>query len=177
LRTAGRVLPHREVSTSEEGEILVRGATLFAGYVEDENLGLPLDTEGWFHTGDLGEMDENGYLRVLGRKDNRFFSGGENIQPEEIEEALGVLPGVEAAVVVPVDDAEFGQRPVAFVRMVDGSTADLASELENVLPGFKVPVSFHPWPWESVGMKVNRAYFRELARRLRPEGRSSLRKE
>jgi O-succinylbenzoic acid--CoA ligase len=177
LRTAGRVLPEREVSISEEGEILVRGATLFAGYLEDENLDLPLDTDGWFRTGDLGALDENGYLRVFGRKDNRFFSGGENIQPEEIEEALAVLPGVEAAVVVPVEDAEFGQRPVAFVGMEEGSTVNLASELENVLPRFKIPVSFHPWPGESVGMKVDRAYFRELTRHLRPEGRSGLQKE
>jgi O-succinylbenzoic acid--CoA ligase len=169
LRTAGRVLPHREVSTSEEGEILVRGATLFAGYVEDGNLNLPSDTAGWFHTGDLGELDENGYLTVLGRKDNRFFSGGENIQPEEIEEALSILPGIEAAVVTPVDDAEFGQRPVAFVKKEEGSTVDLHSELEKVLPRFKIPVSFHPWPGEDGGMKINRTHFRELARQLHPE--------
>jgi O-succinylbenzoic acid--CoA ligase len=172
LLTAGRVLAEREVSISEKGEILVRGATLFAGYVEDENLDLPLDANGLFHTGDLGELDESGYLRVLGRKDNRFFSGGENIQPEEIEEALSLLPGVEAAVVVPVDDAEFGQRPVAFVRTEKEGTMDFAPELEKVLPRFKVPASFHPWPAESGGMKVNRAHFRELARHLNPEGRS-----
>jgi len=169
LHTAGRLLPHREVSISEEGEILVRGATLFAGYVEDGNPDLPLDADGWFRTGDLGELDENGYLLVLGRKDNRFFSGGENIQPEEIEEALSTLPGVEAAVVTPVDDTEFGQRPIAFVRKEEGSTVDLHSELEKVLPRFKIPVSFHPWPGEGGGMKVNRAHFRELARQLHPE--------
>ena len=172
LRTAGRVLPEREVSISEEGEILVRGATLFAGYVEGEILDLAVDTNGWFHTGDLGELDENGYLRVLGRKDNRFFSGGENIQPEETEEVLSVLPGVEAAVVVPVDDTEFGQRPVAFVRMEDRSTVDLASELEKFLPRFKIPIAFYAWPEEGGGMKVNRASFRERARRLHPGGRS-----
>jgi o-succinylbenzoate---CoA ligase len=172
LRTAGRVLPEREVSISEEGEILVRGATLFAGYVEGGKLDLPLDTEEWFHTGDLGELDENGCLRVLGRKDNLFVSGGENIQPEEIEEALSALPGVEAAVVVPVDDTEYGQRPVAFVRMEDGSTVDLALELEKVLPRFKIPVAFYAWPEESDGMKVNRASFRARARLFRPNGRN-----
>jgi o-succinylbenzoate---CoA ligase len=172
LRTAGRVLPEREVSLSEEGEILVRGATLFAGYVEGGRLDLPLDANGWFHTGDLGVLDENGYLRVLGRKDNRFFSGGENIQPEEIEEALSVLPGVETAVVVPVDDTEFGQRPVAFVRMEDGSTVDLASELEKVLPRFKIPIAFYAWPEEGGGMKVNRASFGERARLIRLDGPS-----
>jgi o-succinylbenzoate---CoA ligase len=165
-------LPEREVSISEEGEILVRGATLFAGYVEGGKLDLPLDTEEWFHTGDLGELDENGCLRVLGRKDNLFVSGGENIQPEEIEEALSALPGVEAAVVVPVDDTEYGQRPVAFVRMEDGSTVDLALELEKVLPRFKIPVAFYAWPEESDGMKVNRASFRARARLFRPNGRN-----
>ena len=95
LRTAGRVLPGREVSISGGGEILVRGETLFAGYVDGEKVDRPLDADGWFHTGDLGDLDEDGYLRVLGRSDNLFISGGENIQPEEIEEALCSLEGVE----------------------------------------------------------------------------------
>src|SRR5215211_7437820 len=83
LHTSGRVLPNREVSISEGGEILVRGKTLFAGYVERESIDRPLDKDGWFHTGDLGAQGEDDYLRVLGRRDNLFISGGENIQPEE----------------------------------------------------------------------------------------------
>jgi O-succinylbenzoic acid--CoA ligase len=157
-------LPEREVSISQGGEILVRGATLFAGYVEDGTPDRPVDSDGWFHTGDLGELDENGFLRVLGRKDNMFVSGGENIQPEEIEEALSALSGVEAAVVVPVDDPEFGQRPVAFVRMEGEKTVDLAPGLEKILPRFKIPVAFYAWPEEGGGMKVNRVSFRERAR-------------
>ena len=171
LCTAGRVLPGREISIFETGEILVRGNTLFGGYVEGENLDPSLDADGWFHTGDLGELDENGYLRVEGRKDNLFISGGENIQPEEIEEAISGLPGVEAAVVVPIPDPEFGHRPVAFARMEDGSIEDLALELEKVLPRFKIPVAFHPWPAETGGMKVDRASFRTHALRLYLEGR------
>ena len=168
LRTAGRVLPNREVSISESGEILVRGETLFAGYVEGEELDRPLDEEGWFHTRDLGELDEDGYLRVGGCMDNLFISGGENIQPEEIEEALCRLEGIDEAVVVPVPDEEFGARPVAFVRMNDGDPRDLARELEPVLPRFKIPISFHPWPERARrGMKVDRTSLSELARRLR----------
>ena len=168
LRTAGRVLPNREVSVSEEGEILVRGETLFAGYAEGEKLDRPLDAEGWFHTRDLGELDEGGYLRVGGRMDNLFVSGGENVQPEEIEEALCRLEGVDEAVVVPVLDEEFGARPVAFVRAAGREPEELAQELEPLLPRFKIPIFFHPWPEEARrGMKADRAALVERARRLR----------
>ena len=169
LNTAGRVLPHREVSVSGEGEILVRGETLFAGYVEGEEVYCPLDAGGWFHTGDLGELDEDGYLRVWGREDNMFVSGGENVQPEEIEEALCRLAGVEEAVVVPVEDEEFGARPFAFVRMAEGTPDPeaLSRTLGVSLERFKIPVDFHAWPDEAGGMKVDRIAFGERARRLR----------
>jgi O-succinylbenzoic acid--CoA ligase len=169
LHTSGRVLPGREVSISEDGEILVRGETLFAGYVDGKKLDCPLDEDGWFHTGDLGELDENGYLRVRGRRDNLFISGGENVQPEEIEEALYRLKGVDEAVVVPVPDPEFGARPVAFVR-TERDFRDLAPELEKVLPRFKIPTAFHPLPEQARrGMKADRAALRERARRLQDQ--------
>src|SRR5215207_9396964 len=167
LRTAGRVLPNREVSISESGEILVRGETLFAGYVEGEESDRSLDAGGWFHTRDLGEIDESGYLRVGGRMDNLFISGGENIQPEEIEEALCRLEGVDEAVVVPVPDEEFGVRPVAFVRAAGRKPEELAQELEPLLPRFKIPISFYPWPEEAPrDMKADRTALGERARRL-----------
>ena len=170
LRTSGRPLPHREVTLSGEGEILVRGETLFAGYVEGGAVDRPLDADGWFHTGDLGDLDASGSLRVQGRKDNLFVSGGENIQPEEVEEVLSGLEGVEETVVVPVPDPEFGERPVAFVRIPDGivEPETMKRALEKVLPRFKIPVSLYPWPDEasSAGMKVDRAFFRGRARRL-----------
>ena len=170
LHTSGRPLPHREISTSEDGEILVRGETLFVGFVESGRADRTLDAEGWFHTGDLGELGADGYLRVRGRKDNLFVSGGENIQPEEIEEALCRLEGVEDAVVVPVPAAEFGYRPVAFVR--GGRLTDLSRSLEPVLPRFKIPVAFHRWPEGTGGMKVDRAFFSERARRLHRDRRN-----
>jgi O-succinylbenzoic acid--CoA ligase len=168
LSTSGRPLPHREISISDTGEILVRGETLFTGYVDRDVVDRPLDADGWFRTGDLGELDVDGYLRVRGRKDNLFISGGENVQPEEIEDALCRLQGVEDAVVVPVPDAEFGSRPVAFVRASGGAMEPelLSRELGRALPRFKIPVAFHGWPEEAGGMKVDRASFRERARRL-----------
>ena len=168
LHTAGRTLSHREVRLSESGEILVRGRTLFAGYVRGGELARPFDEGGWFGTGDLGEIDAEGNLRVVGRRDNLFISGGENVQPEEVEAGISRLEGVEEAVVVPVPDDEFGARPVAFVRMAGGAdpTPSLAGDLIKSLPRFKVPDAFYPWPDGGGAMKPDRAFFRERARRI-----------
>ena len=167
LHTSGRALPHREVAVVEDGEILVRGETLFAGYIRGGVVDRPLDEGGWFHTKDLGELDYAGRLRVTGRRDNQFVSGGENVQPEEIEAALCRIEGVEEAVVIPVPDREFGERPIAYVRASSARPAQgWEKTLEQVLPRFKIPIAFYDWPESSgpEGMKVDRAAFRKLAR-------------
>jgi O-succinylbenzoic acid--CoA ligase len=176
LTTSGRCLPHRDVKISPEQEILVRGNVLFQGYVAGSTVRDPRDEEGWLHTGDLGRIDDEGYLHVQGRKDSQFISGGENIQPEEIERTLIQQEGVRRAVVVPVPDAEFGQRPVAFVQMdMPLSPAQLTRQLEATLPRFMIPVEFYTWP-EDVGttrrMKADRPAFREEARRRQASDRS-----
>ncbi|MBA2343880.1 MAG: o-succinylbenzoate--CoA ligase [Rubrobacter sp.] len=175
LRTSGTALRYRRVKVAGDGEILVSGETLFAGYLHEVGLEEPFDEAGWFHTRDTGEIDGEGRLRFAGRKDNLFVSGGENVQPEEIEAGLRRLESVEDAVVVPVPDAEFGERPVAFVQMKKGGgppPQDISAELSQVLPRFKIPVSFHAWPEDAgqAGMKVDRAFFRERAKRLSSEG-------
>ncbi len=170
LLTSGKPLVEDTVSISGEGEILVRGETLFHGYLHpDGSLALPLTEDGWFATGDLGFFDADGYLHVTGRRDNMFISGGENIQPEEIERHLCALEGVEEAMVVAVDDEEWGQRPVAFVRVAHDRNADVRrfdEELREVLPGYMIPDAVLPWPEDLVagGIKASRA---ELTRRAR----------
>ena len=77
---------------------------MFLGYLDGNGVSLPLTDDGWFQTGDSGRIEENGGLRVSGRLDNMFVSGGENIQPEEIESFLCGVSGVIQAVVVPVKD-------------------------------------------------------------------------
>lgn len=156
LDTSGRVLPGREVRLVDS-EIQVRGATRFGGYLTPDGLSRPFDAEGWFATGDLGHLTEAGHLVVEGRRGLRFVSGGENVQPEAIERELLRLGGVVEAVVVPHEDAEFGQRPVAFVRMEHGEpeAAALASALREKLPGFMVPVAFVAWEGAK-GMKPDR---------------------
>jgi len=172
LATSGTVLPGRELRISNTGEIEVRGPTLFAGYVEGDTLRRPVDADGWFATGDRGEMDAAGRLRVHGRIGNGFVSGGENIQPETIEAALAALPEVADAVVVSVSDAEFGARPVAFVRAVEDRQPDadeLATALRATLPGFMVPIAFLPWTGP-LGLKPDRqALARDASSTLRRE--------
>lgn len=187
LNTAGRVLPYREVAIGIDNEILVRGDTLFMGYVEGNECYLPQDRSGWFHTGDLGEIDASGFLHVHGRKDNLFISGGENIQPEEIERALGRIEGVGRAVVVPVPDEEFGFRPVAFVQLKSRAkmgdavpTEDhnqqiseyerqhLVKCLESFIPRFMIPVAFYHLEESDLlnGIKVKRGDLQNRARQL-----------
>jgi len=170
-RSSGRVLPYREIRIAADGEILARGETLFVGYVVGGRVEQAVDHDGWFHTADVGRYDPAGNLVVEGRKDTLFISGGENIHPEEIENVLMGLEGVEQCVVVPIDDDEFGQRPVAFVKTdtldVDSIKAALARSLER----FKVPDHIYGWPSEyPVPSKVDRTHFARLAAGLQRDG-------
>ncbi len=169
LLTSGRLLPYRELSISKDGEIMVKGKTLFKGYAYKDKLVLPFVKDGWFKTGDLGYLDKDGYLTVYGRKDNMFISGGENIQPEEIEQRLTQIEGVIDAVVVPVEDEQWGQRPVAFVyKEGEISESQIKNELEKVLPKYKIPdrVFFLPKNIYEKGLKLNREYLKGMAKRI-----------
>lgn len=175
LRSSGSLLPYRELRVAPDGEIHVRGATRFLGYWREGGLEQPFDADGWFATGDLGALDTRGRLHVTGRKDRLFISGGENIQPEEIEAALGQLDGVAGAFVVPVPDREFGARPAAFVRTAGEGfdEAALREGLARRIARFKIPVAFYPWPDELGGeMKPDRGALQRLAvERLHGGGR------
>jgi len=169
--SCGKVLPFREIHTSSDGEILVRGKTLFLGYWDPQaGLQLPLNSEGWFFTSDYGEINSTGELYFKGRKDLLFISGGENIQPEEIEIALLTLPGILDAVVVPLEDEEFGARPVAFLQKQkdEDSSEKILEQLTNLLPRFKLPIYFFPMSDDSKEspLKKNRKYYARLAKEL-----------
>lgn len=106
----GRPLP-----PGEQGEIVVRGPAVFAGYFEDEAANARAFAGGWFHTGDLGTLDDRGLLTITGRISDMYISGGANVYPREIEEVLLTLPGVAEAAVVGVPDAEWGEAGIAVV--------------------------------------------------------------
>ncbi|WP_454008995.1 AMP-binding protein [Aeromonas sp. Marseille-Q7275] len=163
----GRPLPGREVCI-RQGEICVRGDTLFAGYFQAGALVLPLDEEGWFHTRDKGYFTPDGELVVEGRLDNLFISGGENIQPEIIEQRLVDHGAVAQALVVPIPSAQWGQRPAAFIDWHGEPVphAELAVWIRATLPGFMVPDRWLPWPDLGGSLKPSRTL---LARSLRQE--------
>ena len=163
--TSGEVLPHSEVMIDHSGEILVRGQSLCLGYFCDGAVRPVSDESGWYHTGDKGEWVGD-QLRVAGRLDNMFISGGENIHPEEIEQALLSIEGVEQAVVIAGHDDQFGQRPFAFIQYPEGEFVEdvIKQKLEACLPRFKIPDSIELLPPSVIRntLKPDRKYLQEL---------------
>lgn len=156
-----KTLRYRQLRIAKDGEILVKGHTLFKGYLHKGKLDRARDKDGWFHTKDLGEIQKRS-LRVFGRKDNMFISGGENIQPEEIERTLLKIKGIEEAIVVPQKDKQFGQRPIAFIKGRFSQMA-LRKNLSAVLPKYKIPVEFYPWPKKvKSSLKISRLELKKL---------------
>ncbi len=138
----GSPLPGQEIRMDAEQEIWVRGATRFLGYWNQKT---PFDPKGWFPTNDLGHIDPERGLALKGRKDWQFISGGEKIQPEEIEQLLYQCPHIEEAIVRPRADAEFGHRPILFARSKDPSwdLEAMKNQLKLLLPAYKIPVALY----------------------------------
>ena len=151
----GRPLPDVEVKIVDEegktlaplevGEILARGPRIMTGYWRDEQKTSQVITrDGWLRTGDMGWMDEEGYIYLAGRGDDMIIRGGENISPEEVENAVQSHPKVEEASVIGVPDLEWGQEPRAVVVLKKGEVATQEEIIEHCrtrLAGFKRPRS------------------------------------
>jgi acyl-CoA synthetase (AMP-forming)/AMP-acid ligase II len=122
------------------GELLVRGATVAAAYVGSAE---PLqDAAGWLHTGDLGELDADGHVRVTGRRSDRIVTGGVNVDPAEVEDILRTHPGVHDVSVVGLPDAEWGEVVAAAAVRRPGLYPDpaaLESHARARLTSAKIP--------------------------------------
>lgn len=137
----GQPVPH-----GEAGEIVLRGPTVTPGYT-----GRPEETAralqgGWLHTGDIGRLDDEGYLYVLDRRDDLIICGGENVYPAEIESTLLAHPAVADAGVVGEPDREWGQTPVAYVVLQPGAGAapdELIAYCRTRLARYKVPARLY----------------------------------
>jgi acyl-CoA synthetase (AMP-forming)/AMP-acid ligase II len=151
--TSGRAIPDvevlvvddagAEVARGEPGEIVVRGYNVMQGYFDDaDETAKAIDAGGWLHTGDIGVMDERGYVRITDRKKDMFIVGGFNAYPAEIEGALLTHPGVAQVAVVGVADERMGEVGVAFVVPRTGVTVDpdevIAWSRKN-MANYKVP--------------------------------------
>jgi O-succinylbenzoic acid--CoA ligase len=153
----GLPLAGREIKLVNE-EVWIRAQSLARGYWQRGALQPLADDQGWFHTRDRGVM-EQGELRILGRLDNLFFSGGEGVQPEDIERVLAAHPRISQVVVVPVNDVEFGQRPVAVIDSEEPlSLEELLTWSQDRLVNFQRPMALLAMPAElkSSGIKVSR---------------------
>ena len=157
MSTDGRPLPGCEVKLvdpddggksrpGEPGEILSRGPECFLGYTDPSLTAKVFDQDGWYHTGDIGILDEDGYLSITDRISDVIIRGGENISAAEVEEVLMTLPGVAEVAVVAGPDDRMGEHAAAFLRMVEGSAAPDLSELRSHLESGGV--ARQKWPEE-----------------------------
>jgi fatty-acyl-CoA synthase len=142
--SAGKPYPQVEVALSDESELLVRGPNVFAGYWRNQKATEETLVDGWLRTGDLAERDDEGYYRISGRLKEMYISGGENVYPAEVEDALLSLDGVADAAVLGVADDRWGEVGVAFVVLEPDATLSADDVLEACrkrLARFKVPAS------------------------------------
>ena len=184
--TVGQAMPGIEVRVIDPetgleqppgrpGEVVCRGYNVMKGYYKmPEATAAVIDADGWLHSGDVGTMDEEGYLTIGGRLKDIIIRGGENIAPMEIEEFLRAMPGVRDVQVVGVPSRKFGEEIAAFIILKDGAAPtedDVRDYCRGQIARFKIPafVGFvDRFPLTASG-KVQKYKLRELAAGLWPE--------
>ncbi len=153
VETVGHAVPHIEVKIIDEegeivpigerGDICSRGYAVMDGYWGDpEKTADTVDEDGWLHSGDLGVMDEDGYVQVVGRLKDMIIRGGENIYPREIEEFLFTHPKIQDAKIIGVPDEKFGEEVCAWVQLKEGeslSEDEIRAFCKKNIAYFKVP--------------------------------------
>ena len=153
LTSVGKPLPDVEVQVlddenkespaNEIGEVVIRTPRVMKGYANQESATAALlDENGWLHTRDMGYIDEDGYVYLVGRKDDIIIRGGENIAPAEIEAVLHAHPAVDEAAIIGVPDVDWGQKIVAFVALKPDQTAtadEVSDFCKERLASFKKP--------------------------------------
>jgi fatty-acyl-CoA synthase len=184
--TVGRAMPEIEVSIQDPesyeeaprntvGEICCRGYNVMKGYYKNpEGTAKAIDMEGWLHSGDLGVMDEEGYVTVTGRLKDMIIRGGENVYPREIEEFLYRMDGILDVQVVGVPSRKYGEEVGAFIIL----KPDVVMEPEDVqdfcrgqISRYKIPkyIAFiEAYPMTASG-KIQKFKLRELAAELFPQ--------
>ena len=147
----------RDVAPGESGEIIVKGPNVFAGYWNKPAETAEAMRGGWFHTGDMGRRDEEGFISIVGRKVEMIISSGENIYPAEVERVIQALPEVREAAAVGMPDRKKGEVVAVFVMLKEGAAlteAALLAALQGKIAPFKIPkkvVFVEDFPRNSTG--------------------------
>jgi acyl-CoA synthetase (AMP-forming)/AMP-acid ligase II len=152
LRSVGRQMPFARVRVVDEeerdcppgvaGEIVVKGDQVLTGYWRNPEATAKSFVDGWFHSGDVGRWDEDGYLYIVDRKKDMILTGGENVYPREVEEALYEHPAVLEVAVVGAPDPKWGEKVVAVVCLREGgqaSQAELIAFTRERIASYKKP--------------------------------------
>lgn len=185
IQTDGRALPFMEVAvqddqggavaTGQEGHLMVRGASLFVGYLKRPEL-YGVDRDGWFATGDLARMDEQGYIRITGRTKDVVIRGGENIPVVEIENLLYKHPAISAVALVGCPDARLGERLCAYVTLHDPAASLSLEQVTGFLLEQRLTRNYLPEYLEVLPAlprtpsgKIQKFKLREQARAIRLE--------
>jgi HIP---CoA ligase len=182
--TVGRAAPDLEIAIFDDegrelahgtpGEIWIRGYTVMSGYLDDPvETAKAVDASGWLHTGDIGTLDDAGYVRITDRKKDMYIVGGFNVAPAEVEAQLRRHDSIGHVAVIGVPDPRMGEVGAAFVVPRPGLTVDLdalAAWAKEHMANFKVPRYWHVVDALPVNasMKVRKTELRELARQLWP---------
>ena len=181
--TCGKALPGTEVrcadaqgravATGEPGEVLLRGYHVMQGYFEDDAATAEaIDSDGWLHTGDIGVLDERGYLRITDRLKDMFIAGGFNCYPAEIERILAAHPAIAQVAVVGVADERMGEVGCACVILRPGAALDRAQLVawsRQNMANYKVPrylLAFDAFPLNASGKVLKRDLARIAVQRL-----------
>ncbi|UXL37290.1 AMP-binding protein [Pseudomonas fragi] len=179
VTTVGRTQPQLEsklidaqgntVARGEIGELCTRGYSVMLGYWSNPQATREaIDSEGWMHTGDLAQMDEQGYVRIVGRNKDMIIRGGENIYPRELEEFFFTHPAVADVQIVGIPDAKYGEEIVAWIKFHPGHTAnelELQTWCKSRIAHFKTPRYFkfvETFPMTVTG-KIQKFKMREIS--------------
>jgi acyl-CoA synthetase (AMP-forming)/AMP-acid ligase II len=144
LTTDGPPLPGVEIRLDSEGEIFSRGPDCCVGYTDPELTAAMFDADGWYRTGDVGVVDDDGYLTITDRVSDVIIRGGENISAQEIEEQLLRLDAVAEVCVVAAPDERLGERAAAVLRVRDGMPAPTLDDVRRHLGA--VGLARQKWP-------------------------------
>jgi fatty-acyl-CoA synthase len=162
----------RELKPFETGEICVIGPAVFAGYYDNPEANAKAFRDGWFRTGDLGHMDEEGFVYITGRSSDMYISGGSNIYPREVEEKILTHPAIGEVAVLGVPDPVWGEVGIAVCVPCEGAPAvteaEMAAFLSPKVPRYKMPKRFFFWealPKSGYGKIPKRLVRDELAAR------------